>query len=44
MQLKSLQIGKTKTENNVFLAPMAGYTDFSFRKLALELGYGLVST
>lgn len=44
MQVKSLSIGNFKVSNNVFLAPMAGYTDFSFRKLAISLGYGLCST
>ena len=44
MQVKSIQIGSFHTENNVFLAPMAGYTDYSFRTLALNLGYGLVFT
>ena len=44
MNVKSLSVGNQKIENNIFLAPMAGYTDFSFRKLALTLGYGLVYT
>ncbi len=44
MQVKKLTIGNKCVENNVFLAPMAGYTDFSYRKLALSLGYGLVFT
>ena len=39
-----MKIGNVTSDNIVFLAPMAGYTDYSFRKLALSLGYGLVST
>ncbi len=31
-------------KNNVFLAPMAGVTDISFRGLCKEMGCGLVYT
>lgn len=44
MQIKPINIGSFQTENNIFLAPMAGYTDYSFRHLALKFGYGLVFT
>lgn len=44
MQVKSLTVGNICVRNNVFLAPMAGYTDYVFRHLALKLGYGLVFT
>ena len=44
MQIKSLNIGKVQIENNVFLAPMAGYTDCAFRAEVLSLGAGLVFT
>ena len=44
MYLKELNIGNIKIENNVFLAPMAGITDSSFRKICKEYGPGLVFT
>ncbi|MBR1967980.1 MAG: tRNA-dihydrouridine synthase [Clostridia bacterium] len=44
MQISALLIGNTQVKNNVFLAPMAGYTDYSIRKLQLENGAGLVFT
>lgn len=39
MKIKNLEF-----ENNVFLAPMAGVTDISFRGLCKEMGCGLVYT
>lgn len=39
-----MRIDKLEFENNVFLAPMAGVTDISFRGLCKELGCGLVYT
>ena len=39
-----MQIGNVKIKNNIFLAPMAGVTDVSFRKLCLEFGAGLTYT
>ena len=44
MQTQALVVGNTQVKNNIFLAPMAGYTDYAFRKLALSLGAGLVFT
>ena len=44
MQVKPLSIGNYQVENNVFLAPMAGYTDYPFRHVALMCGYGLAFT
>lgn len=44
MYLKELNIGNLKIENNVFLAPMAGITDSSFRRICKEYGPGLVFT
>ncbi len=44
MKAKQLQVGNISVKNNVFLAPMAGYTDYSYRKLQLECGAGLVFT
>lgn len=44
MQLKSLTVGNLQIENNIFMAPIAGYTDYAFRSLVLELGAGLVFT
>lgn len=37
-----MKIGNVETENNVFLAPMAGITDMVFRILCKEQGAGLV--
>lgn len=39
-----MNIGNLKFGNNVFLAPMAGVTDISFRGLCKEMGCGLVYT
>lgn len=39
-----MNIGDLTFENNVFLAPMAGVTDISFRGLCKEMGCGLVYT
>lgn len=39
-----MKIGNISFENNVFLAPMAGVTDISFRGLCKEMGCGLVYT
>lgn len=44
MLLHPLKIGKVELENNVLLAPMAGITDKSFRKIVKEQGTGLVFT
>lgn len=37
-----MKIGNLTTENNIFLAPMAGVTDASFRKICRRYGAGLV--
>ncbi|MDS0525289.1 tRNA dihydrouridine synthase DusB [Clostridium sp. SHJSY1] len=39
-----MKIGNLVLENNIFLAPMAGVTDISFRGLCKEMGCGLVYT
>ncbi|MGL5243615.1 MAG: tRNA dihydrouridine synthase DusB [Sarcina sp.] len=39
-----MKISNISLENNVFLAPMAGVTDISFRGLCKEMGVGLVCT
>lgn len=44
MEVRALAIGNTQVNNNIFLAPMAGYTDYAFRKLILSLGVGLCFT
>ena len=44
MQLKSIDIGAFKTRNNVFLAPLAGYTNCVFRQMCYDLGAGLTFT
>ena len=42
--IKSVKIGDYQTENNLFVAPLAGFTDFAFREACLSLGAGLVYT
>lgn len=37
-------IGKIEIKNNIFLAPMAGVTDLSFRKICREYGCGVTYT
>ena len=44
MYLKKLKIGNVELENNLILAPMAGVTDLSFRKICKEFNPGLVCT
>ena len=39
-----MKIGNLTFDNNVFLAPMAGVTDISFRGVCKEMGCGLVYT
>ena len=44
MRLKQISIGNVTIENNVFLAPLAGYTNYPFRRLCKEYGSGLCYT
>lgn len=44
MKIQPLTIAGQRLDNNVFLAPMAGYTDYAFRKVAIPCGYGLTFT
>lgn len=44
MKLKSVDIGRLTAQNNIVLAPMAGYTDFAFRSLCYKLGAGFCVT
>lgn len=44
MKVQGLAVGNTQVKNNIFLAPMAGYTDYCFRNLAISLGVGLTFT
>ena len=44
MQLKSIDIGGLQTPNNVFLAPLAGYTNAVFREMCFGFGAGLTFT
>lgn len=39
-----MKIGNVELENNIFLAPLAGFTDLPFRLLCKEMGAGLVFT
>ncbi len=39
-----IQIGNLKLENNIFLAPMAGVTDITFRIICKKAGCGLTYT
>ncbi len=41
---RGLDIAGLKTKNNVFLAPLAGYTNYPFRRLCERLGAGLTFT
>ena len=41
MQLKQIKIGNITTKNNVFIAPLAGFTDSAFRSICYSLGAGL---
>ena len=42
--LKQIKIGDITTRNNVFLAPLAGYTNYPFRKICADFGAGLCFT
>lgn len=44
MQLKQIKIANLHTKNNVFLAPLAGYTNAVFREMCYALGAGLTFT
>ena len=44
MRLTPISIGNITTENNVFLAPLAGYTNYPFRRLCKGYGAGLCYT
>ena len=44
MQLKPIKIANLHTKNNVFLAPLAGYTNAVFREMCFNLGAGLTFT
>jgi len=44
MNLKPLKIGGLETPNNIFLAPLAGYTNAVFRDICFKLGAGLTFT
>lgn len=44
MRLNQIKIGNLHTANNVFLAPLAGYTNGPFRNMCRKLGAGLTFT
>ena len=39
-----MKIGKFETKNDIFLAPMAGYTDIAFRHQCKKYGAGITTT
>ncbi|MBQ8885072.1 MAG: tRNA-dihydrouridine synthase [Clostridia bacterium] len=44
MKLHPVKIGNLETKNNVFSAPLAGYTNYPFRRLCENAGAGLCVT
>ncbi len=42
--LKKISFKNFETKNNIFLSPMAGITNYAFRKICLESGSGMVFT
>ncbi|MBO5412265.1 MAG: tRNA-dihydrouridine synthase family protein [Clostridia bacterium] len=44
MRLTPITVGKITVKNNVFLAPLAGYTNYAFRRLCSSYGAGLCYT
>lgn len=44
MHLKAIKISNLTTPNNLFLAPLAGYTNAVFREICQSLGAGLTFT
>lgn len=44
MNIKEIRLGNLVLPNNVFMAPLAGYTSYPFRRLCYDLGAGLCFT
>ena len=44
MKLDRVQVGGFEIKNNVWLAPLAGYTNYPFREIALQSGAGFAFT
>ena len=44
MRIKRIPIGRYLTENNLFFAPLAGFSDFAMREICLSYGAGLTFT
>ncbi|MCQ2387724.1 MAG: tRNA-dihydrouridine synthase family protein [Clostridia bacterium] len=44
MKIEKLKLNNKILNSNIFLAPMAGYTDYAFRSNSKDLGYGLMFT
>lgn len=44
MTIRPVDVGGVTVPNNIFCAPLAGYTDFAFRKLCYFYGAGLCFT
>lgn len=44
MQTKPVKIGRFLTDNNVFAAPLAGFSDFAMREIWRDFGAGLTFT
>src|SRR5665213_795395 len=44
LMLKSIRLGSSVIENNLWMSPLCGVTDIPFRALVKEQGAGLVHT
>ncbi len=44
MEIKKVKIGNVETKNNLFLAPLAGYSDAALRVICRDYGAGLTFT
>lgn len=44
MEVKPIKVGSVLLKNNIFMAPLAGYTSYPFRMLAKEMGAALCYT
>ena len=42
--IKPLKIGNVQLKNNIIAAPIAGFSDFAYRKICRDFGAGLTVT